>query len=199
MLIGQGQGSALADIVSRFRKDRSGAAAVEFVLVAPLIILVYLGAVDLSEAIETNKNVSRAAGIIANIVAAQQYDVTRDRLDDIVQIGEATLFPYDRDKPGIKITAIKVDPAQQNNPPATIDWSYASGKLSKDEAGAMIDIPDSFRTAGRFLIKVEVALAYVPITTWGMGNIVSVNGGLPMAETYYFEPINSTVIACTNC
>ncbi|WP_153020089.1 TadE/TadG family type IV pilus assembly protein [Paramesorhizobium deserti] len=189
----------LADIVSRFKDDRSAAAAVEFVLVVPLIVLAYLGAIDLTEGIETDKNVSRTAGIIANIVAAQQSSVSRTQLDDIVKIGEATLFPYDRAKPGIRITAIQVASTPSANPPATVAWSYASGKLSPDPKNSTIDIPSGFRTNDTFLIKVDVALTYVPVTTWGMRNIVSMDGGLPLAETYYFAPINSITIACQSC
>ncbi|GAB1580486.1 pilus assembly protein [Phyllobacterium phragmitis] len=189
--------SGLADMISRFRKDRSAAAAVEFVLVVPLIVLVYLGAVDLSEGIETDKNVSRAAGIIADIVA-QQSTVSKTQLDDIFEIGEATIFPYDRAKPGIKVTAIQVAASPQTNPPATVAWSYSNGKLSPDTKGRTIDIPAGFRTNGTYLIKVEVALTYVPVTAWGMRNLVSADGGLPLSETYYLSPRLADT-ACSNC
>ncbi|WP_158259818.1 TadE/TadG family type IV pilus assembly protein [Phyllobacterium phragmitis] len=185
-------------IVSRFTKDRSATAAVEFVLVAPLIILVYLGAVELSEVIETDKNVSRTAGIIADIVA-QQSDVSRARMDDIFEIGQATILPYDRDKAGIKVTAIQVASTPLTNPPATVAWSYANGKLSPDTKKSTIDIPASFRTNGTFLIRVEITLTYEPITTWGMRNIVSVNDGFPLSEIYYFAPRLSQTITCSNC
>ncbi|WP_407863488.1 TadE/TadG family type IV pilus assembly protein [Phyllobacterium phragmitis] len=184
-------------MISRFRKDRSAAAAVEFVLVVPLIVLVYLGAVDLSEGIETDKNVSRAAGIIADIVA-QQSTVSKTQLDDIFEIGEATIFPYDRAKPGIKVTAIQVAASPQTNPPATVAWSYSNGKLSPDTKGRTIDIPAGFRTNGTYLIKVEVALTYVPVTAWGMRNLVSADGGLPLSETYYLSPRLADT-ACSNC
>lgn len=189
--------SGLVDIVSRFRSDRSAAAAVEFVLVVPLIVLVYLGAVDLSGGIETDKNVSRAAGIIADIVA-QQSTVSKTQLDDIFEIGEATIFPYDRAKPGIKVTAIQVAASPQTNPPATVAWSYSNGKLSPDTKGRTIDIPVGFRTNGTYLIKVEVALTYVPVTAWGMRNLVSADGGLPLSETYYLSPRLADT-ACSNC
>jgi len=185
-------------MLSRFRSDRSAAAAVEFVLVVPLIVLAYLGAIDLTEGIETDKNVSRAAGIMADIVA-QQSIVSRAQLDDIVEIGEATIFPYDRAKPGIRITAIQVATSTSANPPATVVWSYSNGALSADARNTTIDIPSSLRTSGTFLIKVEMALTYVPITTWGMRDLVSVNGGLPLAETYYLSPRISSTIPCPSC
>jgi Flp pilus assembly protein TadG len=181
----------------RFAFNRSGAAAVEFVLVVPLFLLTYLGAIDMSQGIETSKNVSRASGIIANIVAQQQSVVTT-QLDDIMEIGAAALFPYERDTPRIKITAIQVAPSPQTNPSAKVVWSRAKG-LASDAANNVIDIPEAFRINNLFLIKVEVALSYKPITTWGLRNIASVDQGLPLSEIYYFAPINSVLIPCSNC
>ncbi|WP_181418344.1 TadE/TadG family type IV pilus assembly protein [Phyllobacterium leguminum] len=171
----------------------------EFVLVAPLIILIYLGAVELSMGLEVDKNVSRASGIIADIVA-QQPSVSKAQLEDIAKIGAATLYPYDRDTDGagIRITAIQVE-QKKNNPAATVSWSYGEGGLTADTKGAGIDIPVPLHAPGAFLIKVDVALSYVPITTWGLRNIASTTGALPLSETYYLGPRLSNAIACSNC
>ncbi|WP_420960396.1 TadE/TadG family type IV pilus assembly protein [Brucella sp. IR073] len=183
---------------SRFLRDRSGVAAVEFVLVAPLIILIYLGAVELSQGIEVSRNVNRTSGIVANLVA-QQSVIRKNQLDDILEIGQATMYPYNRDTPSIRITAIQVEATPSSNASATVAWSYANGQLTRDAKDSQIAIPASFRVAGMFLVKVDVALSYVPITVWGLRNIASVNGGLPLGETYYFSPINSEIIICPDC
>lgn len=180
----------MAGIVSRFTTDKSGVAAVEFVLVVPLIILIYLGAVELSQGLEVDKNISRASGIIADIVA-QQPSVSKAQLEDIAKIGAATLFPYNRDKAGagIRITGIQVE-SKEANPSAKVDWSYGEGGLAADAKGA-ITLPTALRTKDAFLIKVEVALSYEPITSWGWR--------MPLSETYYLSPRMSNTIVCSGC
>ena len=96
------------DLTKRFRDDMRGIAAIEFALVVPLMLVMYLGTIEISAAVSINRKVSRIASTVADLVT-QQTEVAKTDLKGIMEIGEALLFPYDSDKPVITIVAIDVE------------------------------------------------------------------------------------------
>ena len=91
----------------RLRDDKSGVAAVEFVFIAPLLITLWLGTMEISQGIEVNKKVGRSASMIGDIVT-QSDVITLEDLKDVIKIGAAVLQPYQRDAPVITVTAIHI-------------------------------------------------------------------------------------------
>ena len=52
--------------------DRRGVAAVEFALIAPLLLSMYFVTMEVSQGIEANKKVGRVGSIVADLVTQQQ-------------------------------------------------------------------------------------------------------------------------------
>ncbi|MAC38359.1 MAG: pilus assembly protein TadE, partial [Oceanicaulis sp.] len=61
--------SSLTHRLHRFWRDCRGLSAVEFALIAPVMILLYLGAVDLSLVLSIDRKVTSAASALADLVA----------------------------------------------------------------------------------------------------------------------------------
>jgi Flp pilus assembly protein TadG len=187
--------------IARFCAEKNGAAAVEFAFIAPLLITMYLGTMEISQGIEINKKVGRSASLIGDIVA-QDDNLTMDDLRGIMKIGAAVLQPYERDAPTIKITGIRIDADAD----ATVAWSqqgvgevYSSGDL----AGSDITVPVNLKIENTFLIKVEASLEYLPITSWTIQKNKSGPDGayasVPMKEVYYLRPRVENEVVCTDC
>ena len=87
--------------------DRRGVAALEFALVAPLLLSLYFVTMEVAQAIETNKKVSRAASMVADLVT-QQQTITKSELEAIMTIGVSTIQPYNRSQLSIAVTAIVI-------------------------------------------------------------------------------------------
>ena len=75
-----------------WRRDRRGVAAVEFVFLAPLLITLYFGTMEISHALQANKKIGRAAASIGDIVT-QESALTAASLDAILKIGAAQMQP----------------------------------------------------------------------------------------------------------
>ena len=58
--------------IARAAADRRGVAAIEFALVVPLLLCMYFVTMEVSQAIETNKKVSRVGSMVADLVTQQQ-------------------------------------------------------------------------------------------------------------------------------
>ena len=63
-----------------FRRDRRGVSAVEFALLAPLMLGLYIGCVEISEGVAADRKVTLTAGALANL-ASQVTTMTDSRHD----------------------------------------------------------------------------------------------------------------------
>jgi Flp pilus assembly protein TadG len=190
--------------IGRLFHDRRGVAAVEFAFIAPLLLSMYFVTMEVSQAIETSKKVSRVGSMVADLIA-QQQSITKSDVDAVMQIGEALLQPYNRSKPKIVITAIQIttDPT----PKVQVFWSrkLVDGATSQDAAkGTTTTVPAALNVAGSFLIKVESDLAYKPVVTWAAADkpklgLTAAFDSISMSETYYLRPRMSPQVTCSDC
>jgi len=190
----------LAVTAGRFLRSARATAAVEFAFIVPVLITLYLGSMEISQALDTDKRVSRTAGMIADLVT-QQESVTRSQLIAITRIGDSTLAPYSRSLPTTTIVAVQV--SATSTPQALVAWSIrrqgttVTTPLAK---GSVVSLPPSLTTPGAFLIKVTTELDYVPVTTWSVKGTASADTFvLPMGNTYYLRPRLVNTIACSDC
>jgi Flp pilus assembly protein TadG len=192
--------------IAQAAADRRGVAAVEFALVAPLLLCMYFVTMEVSQAIETNKKVSRIGSMVADLVT-QQSATTTSELDAIMKIGQSVMTPYYRSKPKITITAIEIT----NLPTSKVQvfWS----RMLKDDGtpdigpakkGDIVTVPAAMNVPGSFLVRVDSELTYLPVIAWAasgepMPGLTATFSQLAMKETYYYRPRMSTQIDCPNC
>lgn len=182
----------MRNYIRKFLSDRRGLGAVEFALIAPILLLIYLGSVDLADGVDTNKKVSRSASVLADLVARQLSVTTKD-LNNMFNIGRASLLPYGRSSPKIRITAIRIDgTSTAKNLTPKVDWSYANVADFAAKKGAVGDLPSNLLSEGSYFIKVDVELDYKPLNAW-------ISTSIPMRETYYLAPRYTNTTPCTNC
>ena len=84
-----------------FWRDRRGAAAVEFAFIAPVLIIMYCGLAELSQAMMAQRRASNVASTIGDLVA-QSTQTGPTMIGDIFNIGN-TINRETRDVPGIQI------------------------------------------------------------------------------------------------
>ena len=80
----------------------------------------YFVTMEVSQAIETNKKVSRVGSMVADLVTQQQM-TSKSELEAIMAIGQSLLTPYSRSTPTIIITAIEM--TDEPTPEVKVFWS----------------------------------------------------------------------------
>jgi len=185
----------------RYRADRRGVAAVEFALIVPLLLMLYLGTMEISSGVSLNKRVARVASTTADLVT-QQSVVDKDRLEAIMKVGESILFPYQADTPRITIVGIDVDDDHALG--GQIVWSRRMNKDGSFDggwpAGDETWVPDRLRIDETFVVMVQVEIRYLPLITWVTGRNADGSAvGIDMEETYWFHPRLVDHIPCSNC
>jgi Flp pilus assembly protein TadG len=177
--------------LQRFRQDRRGVSAVEFALVAPLLILIFLGINELCKAMMVQRKVSHAASAIGDLVA-QAPTMDKDQIDQIFAAGTATVVPFDSSLLNLRLTSITVD---ENNV-AKVDWSRGKGMsaLSKPES----NFPAGIATIkGESVIFAETSYTYSSPIQFEILGFKPITG-LQLGEQFYLRP-RGTKIPCSDC
>lgn len=190
--------------VRRLVEDRSGLAAVEFALIAPLLLAMYFVTMEMSLAIEANKKVGRIGSMVADI-ATQQSALTKSELESIMQLGQAVIQPYARSKPKIVVTAVEI--TNDATPKVQVVWSrqMSGGIFTVPYAvKSPVVIPNQLKIKNTFLIRVESYLEYKPLITWTAAQkktlgLTSAFANISMGDIYYLRPRTSSTITCSDC
>lgn len=159
---------------SRFARDRRGVSAVEFALVAPVMICLYFGCVEVSDGVAVDRKVSLTAAALANL-SAQVTTISSTDMTNILDASGAIIQPYDSSKLKMTITCITID-ANKN---ATVKWSVTRNGAAN--SGTMT-LPSALAVANTQLILAEASYAYTPIVGY------TITGSLNLADKMYMAP-----------
>jgi len=107
----------------RLPANRDGATAIEFALIAPVMILLYFGLLEFSQGFMAQRRASHAASVVSDLVA-QSERTNRAGIDAIYAVGGLIMRPFPAAELSIRTTSISVDARGV----ATIEWSHGNGK-----------------------------------------------------------------------
>jgi Flp pilus assembly protein TadG len=82
------------DLVRRYRADKQGVAAIEFAFILPIMFVMFVGAVELSQAITVDRRVTQAASSVADLAARKETSISTTEIGDIMKIGGYIMAPY---------------------------------------------------------------------------------------------------------
>jgi Flp pilus assembly protein TadG len=163
----------------RFACDRRGVSAVEFALVAPLLIALYLGCVEISDGVAADRKVTLTAAALANL-SAQVTTITAADMTNILDASSAIIAPYSTNNLAITVSCLSID-ANKN---AKVKWSATRNGTARsigstytfDASASALDVANSQ------LILAEVTYAYTPIFGY------TITGTLNLSDHMFMSP-----------
>lgn len=187
----------LADLNRRMKRRlgtlirrEDGVALVEFAMVAPVMITMYLGMVELSMAVGHERKSTMIVRTLADLTT-QQSSVSNTDLATIFSATSAILAPYPVAEVSMRITSIRIDSKGKT----FVDWSEVkdiarSGggftALARCGDGAAL-VPAPLRVAGTSLVLTDTSILHTPV----VGKFV---GHIDMKETFQMRPrVSATV------
>ena len=166
----------------RFGRDRSAIAAVEFSLILPMMVVLYLGGFEVSEAVTINRKVTHATSSLGDLVA-QSNSVTTADITNILDAVAAVMNPYPTTAMTMVVSGVTINAAGV----ATVTWSDARNGPAHT-AGAPFVLPDGVRQPSTFLVVAEVSYRYEP----RLGRIIT--GPIDLTEEFYLRPRLGTTV-----
>ena len=160
----------------RAAKNEDGLAAIEFAFIAPVLVTLFIGTVEVTDALTCRAKVTSLASTAADLVA-QDSNVTNADKTSIFNAVNAILYPYSTTGVQIRITSI----IENGSGGYKVAWSDAQNTTA-NAVGATMTVPSGLVTTGGSVIKAEVTYTYASSTA------KMITGGLTMADTFYSRP-----------
>jgi Flp pilus assembly protein TadG len=170
-----------------FPRARDGLAAVEFALIAPLMMLMFFGATELSYALDCNARVGRVAATTSDLVA-QARSVSSTDVTNIFTAANSVLFPYPSTGAKIVVSSL-VDDGKGGT---TVAWSSAQNTTPRT-VGSTVSVPAGLIVSGsgNSLIFAEITYAYIPPISYFLGASVK------LTNSFYSRPRRSLTVTHT--
>jgi Flp pilus assembly protein TadG len=172
--------------VRRLLRDKRGISAVEFAMLLPLMVTLYLGGVEVSQAVAIDRKVTLIARTLGDLVA-QDTEVTNVDMTNILNATAAIIVPYADSKLKITVSSVTID-AQGN---ALIAWSDTKNGTAR-AVGSTVTLPTALKPPSGetgSLIWAESQYAYTPT----IGYVIT--GTVNLKDQIYMRPRNSESVA----
>lgn len=183
----------IGEAFAKFCRDRDGVGAVEFALIAPMLLVLYLMAFELTIGMSISKKVAMAGSTIGDIVSREEK-LNKAFLATSTDVSKAMFVPYPSKNLAIKITGIKVDDKKA----AKVVWSWSSGGGVPYTAGTTPVVPAEFRTPDVFLVRTELSVSH-ELLMWLPGLSGNSTKTLTIGREFFFRQRLSRDIVCTDC
>jgi Flp pilus assembly protein TadG len=187
MLIG------LKRLARTIRRNNDGVGAVEFALIAPVLIILYIGSLEVSVAMSVNKKLARAASTVADLIT-QENSVNKTYLESMVNVGQSVMTPFRSDGLKVKVTGISVDSAGQ----ATASWSWQDDNSRPYAVGSVQSLPTDLAIPNTFLVRTELEFDHQLLLVMPGLSDVDIRT-LNMKKTYHLRQRLGDSIPCSNC
>ena len=174
----------------RFVRDRRGVSAVEFALILPTMIALYLGIAETGNAITVYRRMSAIASTAADLTAQTKTVSTAD-LDDIVSASSAILSPYPTRRRSRSCFRASL-------PTRTITARWNGATRTRDRVGrdnSAYPLPAGLTEADSSVIVAEITYAFSPLVD--LKTFFS-PGSFTMKRTFYARPRRSLTVKKTN-
>lgn len=160
-----------------FARDQRGVSAVEFAILLPLMLTLYLGGVEISQAVSADRKTTLVAHTIGDLTA-QVTNVTSSDISNVLSAGTAVAYPFSSSNLKMTVSSVCID---STGTKATIGWSQTLNGTARTGTVTSL-IPAGLMVASTSLIWGEASYAYKPTIGW------TITGTLTLSDKFFLRP-----------
>ena len=186
----EGIRSTLLARLRGFAADQRGVSAVEFAILLPLMLTLYLGGVEISQAVSADRKTTLVAHTVGDLTA-QVTNVASTDVTNILNAATAVAYPFPSSNLKVTLTSVCIDASGK----ATVGWSQTLNGTARTGTVTSL-IPTALLVANTSLIWGEASYAFKPTIGW------TITGTLNLGDQFFFRPRQScsvTLNGATGC
>jgi Flp pilus assembly protein TadG len=172
--------------LARFARDRRGVSAVEFALLLPVMVTLYLGSVEVSQGIAANRKVTLVAHTVADL-ASQYTNIATSDMTNILNASSDIISPYSAANLQVVVSQVTIDA----NGKATVSWSQTLNGSAR-AVGSVVTLPTALDIPSTYLLLGEAKYSYNPT----FGYVLTKT--LTLSDQIYVRPRQSTCVTLNN-
>ena len=173
-------------LIRRWSGDERGVSAIEFAMLAPVLILFYMGMTEFCQGFMAQKRMGHVSAMVADLIA-QEETVTPATVDDIFDIGGLIMKPFPTATLNQRVSSVS-----RASGSATVDWSRGDGMTAR-AVGSTMTLPADLVEDGESVIVAEVTYDYDSAADYLMPGLTR------FSHTFYLRPRTVDKTTCPAC
>ena len=148
--------------LGRFAAEERGAAAVEFALVLPFLLLLFMGSIEASSLITVDRRVTVISGTVGDLVARTKGTLAGSTLTDYFMASQNIMYPYATGDLEQIVSFVSVDEDGETS----VVWSCGyNGGAARSAGSEYTSLPDRMNELARegWVVASETKYAYTPV------------------------------------
>lgn len=180
---------SLRNYTRRFRDDERGIAAIEFAIIAPIMIGMYFGLAEIAHALSTDRKISHGTNVAGDL-ATQQPEIVDDGIEEIISAALRVM-----DIPDVQNVSIDIESFIL---PAAGQPAESQGRIRLNNAISNFDSYDTTNLDTKLLnensgvVVTRVRYKYTPIEARFFDTTVT------LEETFLLKPRRSDLVTIQN-
>jgi Flp pilus assembly protein TadG len=174
-------------LLNSFRLSTSGVAAIEMAFVFPFMVILYLGLVDVTNLISTNRRVTLAASTTADLVTQASTTITGNTVKSFFKAIAPIMEPYSAQQTKVEVFAYR-----KNGSNVQMIWKQNNGGTCggpPSTAGM-----SQLMTGNNDLVTARVCVSYKPLFSYVLGT-----QPFQTMHELTLRPRESLTLDCTGC
>jgi len=174
-------------VLKKFHQNKDGVAAIEFALIAPILIFMYLGLLEISMGIMADRDVSHATNVAGDL-ASQVEELDKGQIENILTAAVTVMAPKDITPGAIRMSleTWKID--TDTDTPESLGKATIGGTITHGapDMQKLRDLNLLTDTSG--VVIATINYDYVPVGTYYMDSVITLH------ETFVLKPRRSASI-----
>lgn len=177
-----------------FWRNTQGGAAIEFGFLAPLLLLMLLGTIEIGRAVNTDRHFTSAVGTAGDLVARERFlgsspSGAEGNLESMMKSIRHLMQPYDSSDLKLGIFSVQASPTNADD--TKVVWSYSyNGMPNVPAECSAYALPPNLVGKGGSVIVVEASYKYKSL----FGSYVpGFSSTMDWTDKSYHSPRNSCV------
>jgi len=184
--------------IQNFVKRKDGVAAVEFAILAPLMLTMYVGTVEAGNFLSVNMKVTNTAATLADLVARAPH-IDDSSMDLMFEAVDIIMRPADVSEMEVVVTSL-VAVTVSGELKYQVRWSNsANGNATARTIDSFVEIPTTSVPPvliGGIIVMSELSYTYQPVIEGAPGFGAILHGGIEMVDIFFDSPRNDKFWRC---
>jgi hypothetical protein len=170
---------------------QSGVAAIEFAFILPVMMILYLGMMDLTTLVVNNRKVTTVASAVADLISQNRTKVLKAQVDDYMLVANLIVNPMPADGVTVKVYGYR----NSGGVPTKI-WETSNGSGPGCSSAPSTTGYGNLMTAGNDLVVAQACMTYVPWVATFLGDEIIGSSFFNVEQAVVVRPRSTFVLDC---
>ena len=173
----------------RYGRDVRGVASIEMALIFPVMLIVFVGLVDVSNLMTANRRVTQTASTLGDLITQSPGEVSTADLDGFISAAGSIMDPFPESS-----TSLEFYTFTKSGGSAVLDWQYTSGGASCGAAPTADDTMLTLMAEDNDVVVSRTCYVWEPILGIILGFSTST-----IQDELMLRPRQTARITCSDC